>query len=259
MKPNVEELEPRAVPAAVNRIVLDLSPDAGYFGTPAPFRADFQTGRYTDSLDANHDGIVNMTDAAIMAKRIRAGVAADYVPLGFKVTVGDMTGREHWGTNWLAEAKKRGDDLYVIVLYVGGESPVFGDGVAGLAPQADIGFNVEGWGEIYTHAVFSAFDGWMPWKMVEAARVTCIHEAGHMLGLGHTVQDLPRDPMNAYLSDQPWLQHFRPQKRDAYLYNGTEDAVIQPQNPLVEINASLTQPAIDIYGNSTLGILRMRK
>jgi hypothetical protein len=144
-----ESLEDRKL-MTTTHIVLDFTPDTH----PGSF---YDTFRYTKDtrgisptfMDFNKDGYVSKADATIAAGQIASRVEALFGQAAYgynvKVGYGDVLQNTNLGTKWVNWGLQKPNDQ-VQVIFVGGRNA----GRLGVAPLANNGSNVEGYGCAYS-------------------------------------------------------------------------------------------------------------
>jgi hypothetical protein len=191
VKPALEALEDRTLPAATY-LVLDFSND---YNVSASLTNSFNAARasnglYPRFLDMDGSGGVSLRDVQICAQAVTNRVAqlfSRYAPLGVRVVGGDFTGNQRYGYQWLNYGKYY-SNVHVSVMYFGG----YRSYAWGIAPLAQAGYNVEGFGRVFSdgHARYFSQRAAFGYRVtsadfVNALAATAAHEMGHMLGLRH--------------------------------------------------------------------------
>ncbi len=186
----LEALESREVPASVGVLkeaIIDFDGDfvtAAQFSqgswslpsqTVSSFRGMFTAGAPA-FLDANHDGVVNQTDATLAISKILAKVRQDYAPYNITVFAGDQDTFQGKLTD-----SQRGD---VMVLVNGGDGVFAGAGNAfGVAPRVDVGNTHDEMAFVFGGTIRDAASSLD--DFVNRISRTVSHEMGHTFGLDH--------------------------------------------------------------------------
>lgn len=244
MKPLLEELESRLVPATVQAkyLIIDCTPDKGTeVFQPGRFSAIFARGQ---GPDTNGDGLHNMADLVPTENFIRTWVQKLYSPSGYTVKIVDRNCQSNAGQRWLAVAKVH-PEITVQVCYLSDMPPnnVFWQGVVGISYEADPNTNLEWYNYVFAGPLVppsaSADATFFNYGVAQAIA----HELGHMNGLEHPANQYEFwNVMNAFLSDTPWAARF------SNVNEKTEAGTIQ--NARHELNAGWNQP--NVMGDSSL-------
>jgi hypothetical protein len=231
------------------------------FTRPFGRRLDGHTPRF---LDFNHDGRVSAADVGPAVQQILLDTAAYLAGFDVVVVPGDVGRNTNLGQRLLHLGYVTGNPTYVV--YVGGLDfdttpedtklqlfPTFG-----ASFQAPVGFNLQDDAFTYftTMAVWYQANrpGATPEQFAQDAALTVVHEFGHLLGLGDTLQGpVTGDdnsimtrfvaPNRATFPDRVYRDvQWTATGRDAPFLDG-------PQNPAAEVHASLQgQPAFSTAG-----------
>jgi hypothetical protein len=267
-RPEVEPLEDRTLLS--NFLVVDFNPDripgerkrAEAFTRPFGRRIDGHTPRF---LDFNHDRRVSAADIGPAVNEILLDTAAYLAGFDVVVVPGDVGRNTNLGQRLLHLGYVTGNPTYVV--YVGGLDfdvsaeetrlqifpPPFGESF-----QAPVGFNLQ----YYAFAFFTTMVVWYqanrpgatPEQFAQDVALTVVHEFGHLLGLGDTLQGPVTGPDNSIMSRfvDPNSATFPDRVyRDVQLTATGWDASFLdgPQNLAAEVRASLQgQPAFSTAG-----------
>lgn len=248
----VEPLEDRTAPA-VTRLIVDFNLDAGQ--RPVGFGFNHRTfadafsnanslGIAPRFLDFNRDGILDVADVRLAAEAILNRVREYFLPFAHQrvsVEGADLEGNTNAGRRLLRRGVAS-PNLQVFVIYLGGSLPDLR--VFGRAPQAAIGANFEGFGQVYSDAVTEVFlalgrgEG-SPQRWAEIVASSVAHEFGHLLGLGHPV-DLSQDQDSVMNSNRPRIGREdafinRPYLAFLFAPTGRARVVVAAQNPFLEL------------------------
>ncbi len=240
---HIEHLERRQLLAS-NRLILDFTPDniPGENVQTAFVDSFRDTARKGTAgfLDFNGDGRVDDRDARRAMNAIRRRVAQYFRYLPIRVRAGDKFSDSNLGQRWLRRGQ-RDPDLYVVVVYVGGQSPA-GPSIWGEAYQAPVGRNHEYYAYAYADAIMKWFEKYAPnaapARFRDEVALTIAHEAGHLMGLGHPKGHPPGLPSVMNYSAPADRARFinRSYLAEALTWRGV---VYQQQNPRAELLASL--------------------
>jgi Ca2+-binding RTX toxin-like protein len=202
----LEALESREVPASVGVLkeaIIDFDGDfvtAAQFSqgswslpsqTVSSFRGMFTTGAPA-FLDANHDGVVNQTDATLAISKILAKVRQDYAPYNITVFAGDQDTFQGKLTD--------GDHGDVMILVNGGDGVFAGAGNAfGVAPRVDVGNTHDEMAFVFGGTIRNAAGSLD--DFVNRISRTVSHEMGHTFGLAHLTTATGTDAQTHHLME----------------------------------------------------------
>src|SRR5262249_2763187 len=201
-RPQVESLEGRTLLS--NFLVVDFNPDripgelkrAEPSTRPFGRRIDGHTPRF---LDFNHDGRVSAADVAPAVKQILLDTAAYLAGFDVVVVPGDVGRNTNLGQRLLHLGDVTDNPTYVVYLGVLDFAVSAAEHRLRIFPrafgasfQAPVGFNLQ----YYALAYFTTMVVWYqanrpgatPEQFAQDAARTVVHEFGHLLGLGDTLQ-----------------------------------------------------------------------
>lgn len=188
MRPGVEQLEPRSMPAR-HLVILDWTPEF-----PSPVLASLRS-----PFDLDRDGDVTGHDTAMagraMTRRVR---------FLLRGTNTDVLGGDFSSGALITED----DDTLTQVVAVGGR---FVPGLLGLAPRALRGVNYEGTCNVFSDEIARSYPH--PWQWLTTVAAACVHEVGHMMGCRHPTGNVDGDLMNAWASPEPWNRRLTTAER----------------------------------------------
>jgi hypothetical protein len=200
-RPSLEVLEDR-LPLARTSLVVDFTPSVSRQDVALGTRA----GNFVDLfrppaaagaprfLDFDRDGLVTDGDAALAAQAVVGGVRQYFAPfLGRNVEVVGVELDQNLGlSRRMLRQARRARGRQVFVIDVGGSEP--DANVFGRSPQAARRFNFEGVGRAYADSIagefFTSPQESTPERFARFTASVVAHEMGHLLGLGHPLDEI---------------------------------------------------------------------
>lgn len=198
---------------------------------PGRFSAIFARGQGPDS---NGDGVHDLRDLGPCIDQMQTQVQALYASVGYKVKFVDRNCQSQAGLRWLRVAQQH-PEITVQVCYLSDSAPnnIFWSGVVGISYLPPAQSNLDWYDFVFARPLVGVPDR----MFTTGIAVAIAHELGHLNGLLHPQNTADfTDVMNAFISDQPWLDRF------SHVDKVVDDGSIQ--NAHKELIQGWTQPNV---------------